>query len=457
MNQNKNATSLVLSAILALNFFVLSSASAAECNQTVFNIHLDLLPDYSITYQDGKLPEWKKIWDLGRELLQQKKFDKAQVQYELLLSLKDNIDQARWEYAAILTGRQQWQKAETELAVLIAHEPDRPEYQLAAAEISLRVDDFSLAVKLFSRLYQQFAENGENHCVDDKVRILSGYITALDGIGNDEKILPLIEQLVVLQPKNDDLQKRVAALVLNQNQYQKALVMYSRLKKDWENDQQKEWQEDQEILEGLASVNESLGNRDESAVYLQQLVGLDKDNREAHARLVEYYHWIENRAMELKHLEILITLQGDDCGLMELAARLHLEFERPDRALEYYNRLLTRQPDNLKYGQQKEKVLHQVAVQLVALVENSGSDQLWQDLVQITEDRVGIYRAISRILREQGRWDELFQVLQIIQHEVPGDVVTDGALTDVFKEQAWSNTLVSSRNVDAQDSVIRQQ
>ncbi len=425
---------------------LLSPVLAEECDQAVFNVFTGQVPDHTISYQTKQPPEWKQIWDKGRKLFQQKKYARAQVQYELLLSRKENIDQARWEYVSILMCRQLWQQAATELSLLISHEPDRPEYQLAAAEIALAIKEYTIAAQQYAQLYKQQYE--KTSCIDDKARILTGYIAALDGMENGDDPLPLIEQLVTLRPEDDDLQKRVAALALKKNRYQKALTIYNRLKKDW--------QEDQEILEGLAIVHESLGNSEEAAAYLQQLIGLNDQNEKAHERLIDYYHRVNNRAMELKHVEALLGIMVDDCALMELAARLHFEQNRPDRALQYYNRLLSRQPDNQQFGQQKEKTLHLVAMQLVALVENSGSELLWQDLVRVTADRVGIYRAIAHILREQGRWHELIEVLDIIHHEVPGDIVIHDELTFLQKERARGSVLASFQNTDSQDSVIRQ-
>jgi hypothetical protein len=90
--------------------------TAGQYGQPAFSANAAQIPDHFITYQDDPGPEWKKIWDQARRLYARKKYGQAQVQYELLLASKDNVDQARWEYVTILMCRRQWQKADAELA-----------------------------------------------------------------------------------------------------------------------------------------------------------------------------------------------------------------------------------------------------------------------------------------------------------------------------------------------------
>ncbi len=431
---NKTA-SLLLAATFLFESHSPSLLSAVECGQTVPSFSFEQIPDHVTTYQDDPAPEWKKIWDQARRLYTLKKYGQAQVQYELLLANKDNVDQARWEYVTILICRKQWQRAETELAVLISHDPDRPEYQLAKAEVALGSGDLSSAVKVYAQLYeQQCAVSG---CTDkDKVRILSGYIAALEGLGRVANLSPLMEQLVRLRPENYALRKRIADITMKIGQPERALVILSDLEKSNP--------EDFEVLQGLALVQMSLGNSREAAAYWQQVVGLNGESREAHEQLIEYYHGVGNWAMELKHVETLLSMVPDDCKLLEQAARLNLALDRPDLALEYYNWLLSLQPGNREIEQQKDRALHELAAKLLALIENAGSNMLWQDLVQVTDDRVGLYRTLADMLREQGRRDALIQVLLIIHKEVPGDDVIGDQLTALLKEQGRGNILVSS-------------
>ena len=192
----------------------------------------------------------------------------------------------------------------------------------------------------------------------------------------------------------------------------------------------------------------------EAASYWQQVLGLQGECREAHEQLIGYYHWLENPAMELKHIETLLLILPDDSNLLERAGRLHLALGRPDRALEYYGVLLSRQPGNRVINQLKQQALREFAGKLLILVENNGPSMLWQDLAQVTTDHAGVYLAMADMLREQGRRNKLIEVLLVIHHEIPGDAGIRNELAALLKKQGRGTILASSRNADSRDPVI---
>lgn len=434
---------LFLSTTLLLVLSLPPSVSGVECEQTVLNFGSGQVPGQFIIYQDDLAPEWKKIWDQARSLYKQKKFGQALVQYELLLARKENVDQARWEYVSTLICLEQWQKAEAELGVLISHDPDRAEYQLAGAEIALGSSDFSNAVKVYAPLYEQCIVTG---CNDDTIRILTGYIAALEGLGRVEVLMPLMEQLIRLRPDDHALQIRIADIAIKNNQPQRALVFLHTLV---QNNQQ-----DPAVLQRLAWIQMSAGNRVKAAAYWQQIVGLNGECREAHEQLIDYYHWQGNAAMELKHVETLLSIMPDYSNLLKQAGRLNLVLDRPDRALKYYGVLLSLQPDDREIEQLKQQALHEFAGKLLVLVENNGPGMLWQDLAQVTSDHAGVYLAMADMLREQGRRDKLIEVLLVIHHEIPGDAGIRNELAMLLKEQGRGTILASSRDADSRNPVI---
>jgi predicted Zn-dependent protease len=419
--------------LLAASFLPLqvSSATAAECGQFMSGFSAD----HFISYRDDSSSDWIELWDQARKLYSLQKYGQAQVQYELLLADKDNIDQARWEYVNVLMCRAQWQMAETELAVLISHDPDRAEYLPAMAEVALGKGDFNTALELYEQLY---AEQGKaDGSGKDRIRILSGYTKALEGLGKKGRLLPLMEELAMLRPDDSSLQLKMANIAVEIGMPQKALTILRALAgKDHEN---------VEIFQELAGVLALLGNTREAAAYWQQVVGLDAENREANEQLMAYYHKLGNPSMELHHVERLLLSVPDDCSLLEQAGRLNLGLNRPDRALEYYSWLLSLQPDNRLVAQQKDRALRELAAKLLALIENTGSSMLWQDLVQVTDDRIGVYRALADMLRAQGRHCALIQVLEVIHKEVPEDTAIGDELVTLLKEQARGDILASSR------------
>lgn len=433
--------------IPVLTLLVLSSSPALaeeSCAQSLFTFNSSKSAAHVIiSDQDELVPEWKKIWDQARELTAGQKYVQARIQYELLLTQKDNIDQARWEYVTVLMCLKQWQKAQAEITGLLSHDPDRLEYQLAAAEIALGSGDYPGAVSLFGPLYEQQCRM--SHCAGDKIRILSGYVDALEGMGRFSALIPLMEQYVALQPTNFALQKRFAAIALKDNQPDRALMLLRKL--------QQATPSDYTVFQELAKLYNNLGNTEAAAICQQQVVGLDPGNIAAHEQLISYYRRHGNAAMELKHTEALLAAGQDKEELLKLAARLNVVLQRPDRALEYYNILLALDAGNKEIRRYKDAALHALAEQLLTLVENSGSTMLWQDLVQVTEDRIGVYRALADILRAQGRRSELIEVLLVIRHEVTDDPGIQKELNMLLKEQGRGN-IFAARETGSTEPVI---
>ncbi len=425
----KKISCIFLGAICLPGMYVSSAISAVDCEQASPGFSTE----YFISYQDDSAPEWKKLWDQARTLYSQKKYDQALVQYELLLAGKDNIDQARWEYVTVLICRRQLQKAGAELAVLISHDPDRWEYQLAEAEVAVGSGDFISGVERYAQLYSRHTAAGST---GDREQILSGYIDALEGLGKFTDLMPLMEQLAVLRPADSGLKLRMAATAIKTDQPRKALAILRGLAK--------QNPENLKVLQELARVLTAMGSEKEAGACWQQVIGIDPADREANRQLITYYQVAGNLSMELKHVERLLLLVPDDTELLAQAGRLNIALDRPDRAIGFYNCLLSLQPDNSEIEQQKDRALHDFAAKLVDLIENTGSSLLWQDLVQVTDDRIGVYHALADMLRAQGRRAALIQVLLVIHNEVPGDEVTGAELENLLKEQAGSDILASS-------------
>ncbi|MCI5146213.1 MAG: tetratricopeptide repeat protein [Candidatus Electrothrix sp. AR3] len=204
--------SYLLFGLVLLLHCSINQALAAECEHNGFNLAAEAIPTYSVSYQNNYAPPWKANWDQGRKLFRQKKYQQAKKQYELLLRQKKNIAQARWEYVFILMQQKQWREAEHELALLLAKDPQRPDYLLAKAEITLKSGELNLAAEIFSQLYQQ--QRRINTCQEDLIEILSGYIITLEKLKRFETLLPLMEELKILQPPGYHLHKTATTIAM---------------------------------------------------------------------------------------------------------------------------------------------------------------------------------------------------------------------------------------------------
>lgn len=384
------------------------------------------VPDHDVQCENNKLaPDWKRIWDQARQLAREKKYREALVQYELLFGRKENIDEARWEYTTILIHLERWRHAETQLDMLTAHDPDNKNYLFAMAQVSLAMGNVERAVKLYGQLYGQAPDSPE------AVPALEGLIRALERQGQDEALLPLIEQLILRKPNDLNLQKKLARLSIKLNRTGKAGDVLKKLRQSSPNDP--------EVLLLSARLQKKLGHAQQAAAFWKQLVALEPGNQEGRRQLMLYYRDWGNGSMELKQIEALLKKNPGDIGLLNRGAELNMELGRADRALEYYDCSLALKPDDKAIVRLRHEAQKVLARDLLALVENNGSRMLWQDLVKVTADRPGVYRAIAGLLREQGKVAELIDVLTIIHQEDPEDKQAGVELADLLEKQGRVN------------------
>ncbi|RUM39192.1 MAG: hypothetical protein DSY58_00925 [Desulfobulbus sp.] len=398
----------------------------------------------TIRYQDTFTPEWKKHWDRARTYFEKNKFVEASEQYKALLSKKDTIEQARWEYVTVLMRLKLWQDAATELRILKNVESELPRYQLAGAEIALGLEDYSAAAKLYALMYSTL--DTKKNCRLDITRILKGYIAALQGLGDYSQLLPPMEELTALQPLDSSLQKQFAEFALQAKKPLKALGIL--------NDLRTKIADDPEIYQRLATLYTSLGNEEMAATCWQQVIGLRPDNLEANTSLVKYYKLQGNLYMELKHVEHLLKLKPNDKNLLLLSAQIYNSLHRPDRTLDCYNKLLTLEPGTPEIIEKKAKVLPAVVNQLLGLLHNSTTGMLWKDLVLLSSDKKEIYKRMADILRVQGEKEQLVEVLHALQPEDPANMDIPKEVHLLRKELCKSNVLATSKGESSRKPVI---
>ena len=421
---------LLLMAVSLLLIFTYQPATKAEEKKIVkksAKIQGANVPDHEVRYEDSLSPEWKINWDLARKLYREKKYREALVQYELLLSQKESVDEARWEYATLLIRQERWQQAGEQIEKLMVNEPDNMEYRYAMAEVNTNTGKIDPAVELYQQLYILNAETPGN------IRALEGLMKALEMKGDKRKVLFYLEKLIALKPDKSELQLKLAMLSLESAQLEKARIVLEKLEQSMP--------DNTSVLQLQASLQEKLGDRDAEAVYRQKLLSINPDDMEAHTMLQHYYMDKENWAMSLKHVEALLKKTPADAAILETAADLNIKLDRMDRALEYYDYLVALNPNNKTILQKKKEAQKTLAEDLVVLVEHNGSQQLWQDLVQVTSDRSGVYREIASLLRKKNNTDELIEVLTLICLEDPFDDEILAELTTLLKEKGREDEL----------------
>ncbi len=385
------------------------------------------VPGHEIQYEETLSPDWKVNWDLARSLNREKKYPEALVQYEILLAQKGNIEEARWEYVTILIYLNRWDNAKGELEKLLATEPESITYRLAMAQVNLETENMDGAIALYSQLHGQQISNAE------KVTVLKGLVKAYELRGQIAEAAVLLQQLILLEPQDIVLQLKQAEFELNLGNFIRAKVVCERLEQSWP--------QDVAVLALCARVEENLADNNVASTYWQKIIALDPVNSEAHEHLYRFYFDNNNWAMSFHHLECLIKMTPNDVVLLERAADLNMRLGRIDHALLYYEYGLAVDPLNKNIIIGKNKAQQILAKDLLSLVKNDGGKKLWQDLVQVAPDSVGVYREIAQLLRDQGQVDELIEVLTLLSKQAPADQQIYEELAFLLKKQGYVDKL----------------
>lgn len=422
--------SFICLSCLLCPFFALVTETAASCNKTVDLFSYAQPPAHIIRYSEDLEPEWKKTWDRARILFASNQYEKSLEQYRLLLEEKKNIDQARWEYVSVLLRLQRWQKAAVELSQLVNNDPENPAYEFARAEIALGLKNYRSAAQLYARLYA--ASNKKRPCTTANIKLLKGYVISLQALGKYSMLLPLLEELVRLQPADLAAQKSLVEVALQNNLPQKALFILKKLSRQAPGDVQ--------VFQTMAHLYQDTGNTEMAAACWQQVVGIDPDNIEANTYLIDYYAHADNPSMQLKHVEHLLSILPNKRKLILQAADLYRVLHRSDRALDYYNQILTREPGNSEILSIKNTLIPEVVEQLLALIQ-TGS--LWQELVRAPADKKNIYKSMAEMLRVKGEKKHLLEVLIAVQQVDPVDMNIPKEI-NLLKKQIQKEKILAS-------------
>lgn len=380
-----------------------------------------LVPNHEIKYQEAHSPDWKTNWDIARSLYRDKRYPEALVQYEMLFTQKENIDEARWEYVSILLFLKRWDNAKVELEKLLAIEPESTRYRLAMATVSRETGNMENAVALYVELLGQAISE------TDRIMVLEGLFQAREALGQKEEAATVLGQLIFLKPHEPSLLLRQAALELELGNVAGAKELCTQYDQSASSDVA--------ALALHARIEEKLHNNDNAAAYWQQVITLDPDNSEAHQYLYSYYFANSNWAMSFHHLEPLVKKTPNDVILLARAAELNMLLGRVDRALQYYEYGLAVDPFNFDIAEGKKRAQKILAQDMLVLVENDGGKKLWQDLVNVAPDCAGIYREMANLLREQGKVDELIEVLILLNKQMPGDQLIYDELATLLEQQ----------------------
>jgi|GEM_PF-2193768 len=428
------ALSLRLPALLLLLCLSWAFFTPADCRGDLgdlLQIPDKIVPERDVALNGDRSVAWKKAWDQARYLVRAGDFRTAEKKYEELLALKNNIEQARWEYARVLLKIDKWEKAATALELLVEQEPQRADYLTALGLVSRKSGQLSRALDLFGRAYERNPAD---------LTALAGLAQGLVEVGRKKEAFPLLREIFKRRPDDLSLQRALANLAyeLGKMETARKLMLPLAGKKE----------ADLDTLLMTARIYDQLKNGKRAAVYWQRGLKHDPGNREAHGRLALYYEKLGNSGLAMPHLLALLEKDPENPSLLSRICRIYIQSDRFAEALPYFEKYVSLHPDNLDVlmpvgglgkGEAGSDIislyrrllavtpddiemLDALAKDLLKVGNAETALFMWEHVARLYPDRVEVYQEIVDLLEKLGRDERLAEILEILHRLAPGEI-----------------------------------
>jgi cellulose synthase/poly-beta-1,6-N-acetylglucosamine synthase-like glycosyltransferase/tetratricopeptide (TPR) repeat protein len=269
--------------------------------------------------------------------------------------------------AAILTTRKQYAKAEGVYLELLKLTPNDKTIPVRLAELSLWAGHYAVALGRYETLlsaspdqpplWAGFADAAAGvqklgpsqrkaaaalaeklHAAGTKnATVLTRLAGALVRSGSDATLThPLLERAVALAPKEDDLRKELAGVLVQAEMYKEALAMYEGLKLT--------------LAEEISLVGIHLVAKDAAGAEkrLRELLAAHPNDRGVRRQLGDVLAWSKSYDAAAKVYRELLKDAPDDDALQVRLAQVSLWAEKHDEALVLFRAALARDPGQTK-------------------------------------------------------------------------------------------------------------
>lgn len=384
---------------------------------------MEIAPGRDIVIIDSSgYPTWKALWDKARESARQKKYSLAAASYAELIQAKPHIDEAKWEYCKVLVELKDWLTASDLLESLLETDSDRNEYLQLAATVALKNKEFKRAIDYFGKVY------GSDPAGPWAIDALKGLIAGLQGLGRKNMAFPLMEQLYFRTPHDPQLLQDLAGYAHELGDLKKAREYYISLVARSNTDDK--------VLLQASKVFEEPGTEKEALAIWEKYLEKQPAYLPFHKKIADYYMQIGKSSSALPHILYMIDNDVEDDALLLVAGRILLEEEgRPDKALHYFEEYAEKHPEDIGIQINIKKIQKVLANDFLSIVENDGAWILWRDLVQVTPNRLAIYKEMAGQLEKRGKTKELLNVLLIIHHSHPEDDANIFRIAELYYQQ----------------------
>lgn len=155
------------------------------------------------------------------------------------------------------------------------------------------------------------------------------YLAAADSLskeGKKEKILEIYGRILSLSPSNIPLRSKVADVYVRDGLLNEASKQYLQ----------------------IAALLLEKGEVDKSIIYYQKVLDLEPVNKQALLGLCELYERIGNLNKSIDYIKEAVNLFPDDTDILLRAVELHIVNNLYDEAVEYLQKILEKEPANIK-------------------------------------------------------------------------------------------------------------
>ncbi|MCK4838620.1 MAG: tetratricopeptide repeat protein, partial [Desulfobulbaceae bacterium] len=389
-----------------------------------------LVPERDVSLDSERPVAWKKIWDEARFLARTGDFPGAEKKYEIFLSLKSNIELARWEYGRLLLKIGNWQKAATTMELLVERDPERVAYLNGLAMALRKSGKFSRALDLFKKAYENDSDN---------LTAMAGLAQGLVEVGRKKEAFPLFEKIFAKRPDDRSIHRSLANLAFELGKLETARKLMAPLVRSKD--------ADLDTLLMTARIYEELKQDEKATIYWRRCLKHDPANRESRGRLALYFEKSGQPVKAMPHLLALLENDPLNASLLSRICRIYILGDRFAEALPYFERYVLLQPDNLDelMPGARDKVdfgsdaislyrrLLDVTADDLVLLDGLANDLLlvgdtetalfmWEHVARLYPDRIEVYQEIVDLLESLGRDEKLAETLEVLHRLAPGEI-----------------------------------
>lgn len=353
-------------------------------------------------------PNWMVLWDKARNYARQGDQQKSAAMYRELFLEKPLIEEALREYVVVLMGLSRWRDAWGGVQNLLEMDSQSLEYQLYAGRIALVLGRYQRALQHLGLVFTMSPRGPWS------VEALKGQIVSLQELGRKDMAFPLMEQLYLFVPHDEDIIRSLAQESLQLGFTSKALSYYQTLISEFQGTEQDFWEAEPLFV---ASGVEEL-----AAQCWQGYLAIHPSYLPFHIKLSQYYLKKGQGEEALPHLLVRIAHGEAEPEIFLQIGKVYLNQKgRPDKALHFYDEYRKRKPGDRKILSEIQKIRAALANDLLSIVENVGASTLWRDLAEVVPDRLAVYYSMAEQLESLGRESSLLEVTKIIHQHNPDD------------------------------------